>query len=96
MSTNSKNVKKDRGIKGFIKRILKIYNFDRHAEYLIYKSIELFHAGGKLNKFRAIYLYNKIRNDYCCNIWPGIELGDGAYDIHAFRADAQPDINGLT
>ena len=24
------------------------------------------------------------------------ELGDGAYDIHAFRADAQPDINGLT
>ena len=83
MYTNSKNVKREKGFKGFIKRILKINNYDREGEYLIYKSIELYHAGGKFNQFRAIHLYNKIRKNYGCNIWPGIDLGDGAYIAHA-------------
>jgi len=80
---NSKNVKIDHGIKRMVKKILGIENYDREAEYLIYRSIELYHAGGRLNRYRAIRLYNKIREKYACNIWPGIEVGEGIYIAHA-------------
>lgn len=80
---NSQNVKIDRGIKRIIKKMLGIEKYDREAEYLIYRSIEIFHLGGKINYYRAIRLYNIIRKKYACNIWPGIELGEGAYIAHA-------------
>ena len=80
---NSKNVKRERGIKGKIKKIIGANNYDREAEYLIFRSIELYHAGGKLNYHRAMRLYNKIRKRYTCNIWPGVEIGEGAYIAHA-------------
>ena len=38
---NSKNVKRERGIKGKIKKIIGANNYDREAEYLIFRSIEL-------------------------------------------------------
>lgn len=80
---NSSRVKMPRGIKGLIRNILGIMPYDRKAEYLIYRSIELYHKGDKISRFRAIRLYNRIRKTYCCNIWPGIEIGTGAYIAHA-------------
>ena len=81
--SNSCRVKMPRGFIGIIKLILGIMPYDRRGEYLIYKSIELYHKGDRLSRFRALRLYNKIRKTYCCNIWPGIELGTGAYIAHA-------------
>lgn len=80
---NSKNVRINHGFRRVIKKILGIEEYDREAEYLIYKSIEIYHAGGKINRFRALRLYNKIRKKYSCNIWPGIEMGQGTYIAHA-------------
>lgn len=70
-------------IKNFAKIILGLEDYDRNAERLIYKSIELYHKGGKINYWRSIWLYNYIRRTYCCNIWPGIEIGTGTYIAHA-------------
>lgn len=70
-------------MKNIIKRLLGIHNYDREAERLIYKSIDIYHKGGKINQWRAIRLYNYIRKTYCCNIWPGIEIGKDTYIAHA-------------
>ena len=70
-------------IKTVIMRILGIHSYDREAERLIYKSIQLYHSGGIINRVRAIRLYNHIRKTYCCNIWPGITIGEGTYIAHA-------------
>ena len=80
---NSRQVKMPRGIKRVIRTLLGIMPYDRKGEYLIYRSIELYHKGGRFNRFRAMRLYNRIRKTYCCNVWPGIELGGGAYIAHA-------------
>lgn len=65
-----------------IKRILGIANYDREGERLIYKSIKIFHKGGKINYFRGVRLYNKIQQKYGCSVWPGIKLGNGTYIAH--------------
>ena len=70
-------------MKDFIKRILGIYEFDRLAEKLIKKSIYLYHKGDKFNFWRAIRIYNKIRKNYNCNIFPGISVGENLYIAHA-------------
>ncbi len=70
-------------LKEIIKKIAGIYDYDREGERLIYKSIRLFHRGGLLNRWRAIRLYNYIRRNYCCNIYPGITIGSGTYIAHA-------------
>ncbi len=70
-------------IKRIIKIVLGIYDYDREAEKLIYKSIQLYHRGGKINQWRAIRLYNYIRRTFCCNIYPGITIGSGTYIAHA-------------
>lgn len=70
-------------IRVWIKKIIGVYDYDREAEKLIKKSIFLYHKGGKVNCLRSIRLYNKIRKDFCCNIFPGIEVGEGFYIAHA-------------
>lgn len=70
-------------MRNIIKKIAGIYDYDREAERLIYKSIRLYHKGGKINRMRSIRLYNYIRKNFCCNIYPGITIGDGTYIAHA-------------
>lgn len=70
-------------LSNIVKRIFKTYNYDREAERLIYKSIELYQRGGKLNYWRSVRMYNYIRRDFNCNIWPGIQIGSGTYIAHA-------------
>lgn len=79
--SNSKRLKP--GLKERVRLLLGIGKYDRRAEYLIYRSIELYHKGGKINTNRAIRLYNKIRRKYTCNIWPGVQVGEGMYIAHA-------------
>lgn len=69
-------------MKELIKKILGIYDFDREAETEIKKSIEIFHKGGKINYWKAIKKYNKIRKKYNCDIYPGIEFGENNYIAH--------------
>lgn len=69
--------------KDLIKRMLGVYEFDRVAEKQVKKSIELFHKRGKINFWRSIRLYNKIRSKYNCNIYPGIEVGENLYIAHS-------------
>lgn len=70
-------------VRKIVRKILGIYDYDREAEHLIYKSIRLFHQGGKISRWRSIRLYNYIRRNYCCNIYPGITIGNGTYIAHA-------------
>jgi len=63
--------------------VLDKYEYDRIAEQKIYKSIEIFHKGGSFNHWRAIRMYNRIREQYGCDIWPGITIGTGTYIAHA-------------
>lgn len=70
-------------VKEVIKRILGIYDYDRYVEKLIYKSIKIYHSGGKINMWRGIRLYNKIRRKYNCHVCPSIVLGKNPYIAHA-------------
>lgn len=70
-------------MKDFLKRILGVYNFDRVAESQIKKSICLYHSGSKINFWRSIKLYNKLRIKYNCNIFPSVEIGKNFYIAHA-------------
>jgi serine O-acetyltransferase len=69
-------------IKELIKRILGIYDFDRLAEKEIKKSIKIYNNGGKINYFRSIRIYNKIRRRFNCDIYPGIKFGKNNYIAH--------------
>lgn len=70
-------------MKKIIKRMLGIYEFDREAERLLKKSIILYHKKGKINFWRAMRIYNKLRKNYNLNIFPGIEVGENLYIAHA-------------
>lgn len=72
-----------RDLKRIIKIILGIYDYDREAEKIIYRSIQLYHRGGIINQWRAMRLYRYIRRNFCCNIYPGITIGNGTYIAHA-------------
>lgn len=63
--------------------ILDHYDYDRIAERKIFKSLRLFKKGGTYNHWRAIRLYCQIRKKYGCDIWPGIQIGEGTYISHA-------------
>ena len=65
-----------------IKRIIGIYDFDRTAERLIKKSIHIYNKGGLINRVRAIRIYNNLRKNYNCDIWPGITFGNDNYIAH--------------
>ena len=69
-------------MKDLIKNILGIYEFDRKAEEEIKKSITIYHKGGRFYKYLAIRRYNKIRQKYNCDIWPGIDFGSNNYIAH--------------
>lgn len=64
-------------------RILGTYNYDRRGEYLIKKSIALYHKGGKINRLRALRLYNHIRKNFNCAVSPKITIGKNLYIGHA-------------
>lgn len=70
-------------IKNILKRILGIYDYDREGERLIKKSSHLFNSGKRINIYRAIRIYNKLRHKYMCAIWPGIFIDDSVYISHA-------------
>lgn len=70
-------------IKNIIKKCFGVYSYDREAERLIKKSIALYRKGGTINYWRSIRLYNYIRRNFNCNIWPGIEVGENLYIAHA-------------
>ena len=69
-------------IKYLIKRLFGAYDFDRAAERKIKKSIIVFHKGGRINRWRGIRKYNKIRQKYNCDIYPGIKFGKNNYIAH--------------
>lgn len=64
-----------------VKKIIGIENIDRRAEKMVKKSIRLYHCG-LIGKIRALRLYKKIRKEYSCDIWPGVEFGENVYIAH--------------
>lgn len=70
-------------MKNLIKKIFGINEFDREAERLLKKSIRLYHSQNKINFWRAIRIYNKLRRNFNLNIFPGIEVGDNLYIAHS-------------
>ncbi|MBR1585445.1 MAG: serine acetyltransferase [Clostridia bacterium] len=58
-------------------------NYDRYVEGLIKKSIAVYHRGGKINRLRALRMYNKIRKNYGCCFPPRITVGKNLYIAHA-------------
>lgn len=66
-----------------IKRILGVYDYDRVGEKSILKAIELYHKGGKFNRFRAKRLYNKNMSRYGVSIHPNIDVGKNFHLVHA-------------
>ncbi len=69
--------------KYILKKLLGIYDYDREGERLIKKSTKLFKSGTKINRYRAIRIYNKLRHDYACAVWPGVYIDDSVYISHA-------------
>lgn len=69
-------------IKRVIKYILGIYDFDREAERLVKKSLQLYHKGDNFSKIRSIRIYNKLRRNFNCDIYPSIIFGDNNYIAH--------------
>src|SRR5699024_346334 len=61
----------------------RFFEYDRVGERKVLKSIEIYHRGGVLNVFRSYVMWNKIRREYSCNIFPGITVGENLYIAHA-------------
>lgn len=53
----------------------KHFEFDRVGERKVKKSIEIWHKGGWFHHYRAKFMWNHIRKNYACNIYPGIQVG---------------------
>lgn len=70
-------------VKYILKKLLGIYDYDREGERLIKKSTRLFKSGTKINRCRAIRIYNKLRHEYGCAVWPGVYIDDSVYISHA-------------
>ena len=66
-----------------IKLIFGVYDYDRVGEKSILKAIELYHKGGKFNRFRAKRLYNKNMSRYRVSIHPNIKVGKNFHLVHA-------------
>lgn len=61
----------------------RFFEYDRIAERKIKKSIKLWNSGNFISQIRAMFLYNKIRSKYNCNISPRIKIGSDFYISHA-------------
>lgn len=66
-----------------ISRLLGTENYDRKAERCLLKAVELYHKGGKINRIRAMRLYNKNRRNYGCIVHPRATIGKNFYIAHA-------------
>ncbi len=71
------------GIKAWLRQIAGLGNYDRLGEHLIKKSLRLYHRGGRVNQWRSIRLYNKIRRNFNCSVPPWLEIGENLYIAHA-------------
>lgn len=70
-------------IEKIVKKIMGIENYDRKAEQLIKKSMELYQTESNLNYIRSMQLYNYIRKTYGVDIFPGATIGKNLYIAHA-------------
>ena len=70
-------------IKFIIKKVFRLYNYDREAERLIHKSVKIYKKGGFINKMRARRLFNRISRDFCCSFPPYVPYGKDMYIAHA-------------
>ena len=73
-----------RSIKTKILFCFGIYNYDRVGEAKIRKMYRLYEKGGKLNRYRALRLCNKIRAKYCVNVSPMTKVGKNLFISHCY------------
>lgn len=66
-----------------LKTFIGIENYDRNAERLVKKSIELCQSKKNLDYICSMQLYNYIRKKYCVDIYPGVSIGNNLYIAHA-------------
>ncbi len=61
---------------------LNKYEFDSAGERLIYKMLRLFQSGNKLNRWRAWFLCNKLREKYTCKVYPSTQVAPSTKFVH--------------
>lgn len=69
-------------IKTLLFRFLGADDLNREAERRIKKMMESYHKGGKINRLRAIRLFNRNLRDFCCYIHPKATFGKNIYIAH--------------
>lgn len=62
--------------------IIGVYNYDRVGEAKIRKMYRLYKKGGRLNRYRALRLCNKIRAKYGVIVDPMTKVGKNLYISH--------------